>query len=242
MPAGWEGVYHPSPSSFTEDMTFTLDTPNAVLAERMRNLPSVIEHCAPRPGPLAETAEISITSDAKGGMAIAVATEPKNRATDKCIETSIQPYAQPFKRVKRLSYRDQIALVRVTPSRIHESMLRHAGGFATDCYDKESAPVNVTIAVAAKPDDTSFNVSTDAKDETFGRCLVDKLAVALRDDFTVAGYFRIDKAIDTALTIPVETPQERLVRIKRLRDEMEKQRRAMEQRRDQQINRRQLGF
>jgi hypothetical protein len=116
---------------------------------------------------------------------------------------------------------------------VHDAVLRYAPTFATDCSVDNPAPAQLALTVRAAKDDKTFTITTDARGETFARCLIGKLEPKLHAAFAVPrereggakqSYFRIDNAIDTTLTFAVETPSARDERLAKARKAEKKRR------------------
>jgi hypothetical protein len=210
------GAYSPSPTPFTSTIALSLPTPNALLATRMRERLGIPRDCVPRPGALSTHATIRIGTDA-GRIAIHVTTTPANAAIEQCIATYLETGLRDFATVPDLAFEQRVKLPRMESSAVRDAVLAHAPALATRCYQPETAPAQVAITVAAAKDDKAFTLTTDAKSETFARCLVDTLAPKLRAAFTTHGYFRIDNTIAATLTLSVETPTARDERLAKAR-------------------------
>lgn len=218
------GAFSPSPSAFERTIGLTLRTPNQILAERMRDQVGMPRDCTPRPGAVPTHATVEIGTDA-GRIAIHATTSPTNDEVNACIEAYLEPRLHDFTFVPDLAWKQHVKLPRMESRVVHDAVVRHAPTLATDCYQAETAPKQVAITVAAARDDKTFTITTDARSASFQQCLVEKLEPRLRAAFTVTRvrgdtkqpYFRIDNRIETAVTLAVETPAARDERLTKAR-------------------------
>jgi hypothetical protein len=221
---GGGGAYSPSPTAFTKTIEVALSSPNQLLAARMRDQIGVPHDCAPRPGAIPTQATITIGTEA-GRIAIEVTTSPANPEINACIAAYLQPRLHDFTFVPDLAWKQPVKLPRMTSQAVHDAVLRRSPTVATDCAVENPAPAQVAITVRAARDDKTFTITTDAKSETFARCLVGALEPKLHASFTVTReregvakpYFRIDNAIETMVTIAVETTSARDARLEKAR-------------------------
>ncbi len=233
------GAFSPSPSAFERTIGLTLRTPNQILAERMRDQVGMPRDCTPRPGTTPTHATVEIGTEA-GRIAIHATTSPSNAEVSACIEAYIEPRLHEFTFVPDLAWKQRVKLPRMESRAVHDAVLRQATTIATDCYQAETAPKQFAITVVAAKDDKTFTITTDTRNPSFQQCLVEKLEPRLRSAFTVTRvrsgdtkqpYFRIDNAIETTLTVAVETPN--------ARDERLTKARRAEQKRIQELSRQQ---
>jgi hypothetical protein len=235
------GAYMPSPTPFSLTIELSLSTPNQLLAARIRNRLGIPPECAPKPGATPSHATVEIGTEFER-MAVHVTTAPTNAAINECIQTYLEAGLRDFITVPGLAFKERMKLPRMESSGVRDAVLRHAPTIATDCYVAETAPAKLTVTVTAAKDDKAFTIATDTKNETFARCLADKLAPKLRGAFTKKGYFRIDNAITATLTFAIETPTARDQRLAKAREAAKKQRSKMLEELEKERRRRPYDF
>ncbi|HEY4180951.1 MAG TPA: hypothetical protein VGM90_29110 [Kofleriaceae bacterium] len=245
-PGRYGGAMDPSPTAFDHTISVTLRTPRQVLDARLNTELGLAPQCSPRPGPLARTATLSVTNSADDELKINVTTTPANPQIARCIQAYLAPPLHDFRSVGNFTYARTWDVSHMTSQAVQTAATRLATGFATDCYDRETAPAKLSLAIVAQPDDETFVISAKAN-AAYAKCVADKLAPALRKHFTVTRevggnpqpYFRIDNAVDARVSFTVELPVERAARLERERKKEEALRAALEKQRQAEMRRQQ---
>jgi hypothetical protein len=219
------GAYRGSPEAYDTDITINIPSVQKIFEGYVAQQEP--QDCSPRPGPIVRHVVIDATGDS-----VKVKTVPANDEVETCVTDHVWNLVHRFTSISDLHGHHEFAFHSpFEATQLRPQLVQSVADGATDCYGK-TGPTRLTVSVRAHVDDAHPVISTNAEDSVFGKCVSDKVAARIRE-ITVARqvddqwerYFRIDRDIDLAVDVAVETPEHRKARGEAMRKKYEGMRR-----------------